>query len=106
MKITYLHPRGEDFVGMIPAFLHFLDPRPAAEQFDEKYAFGGGWRPMEGWTTEKFSDTNTLGIKYPGDPVLLPVARINFREEVVWVYAHAWVAIEQPDGRVEISRMD
>lgn len=105
MLITKYHPQALDLIGMIPDFLYPADPRPAAEQFNEHYAFGGGWRPMDGWETHH-SVTGELIIRYPGDPPYQPVAQIEFRSERVWVYSHAWVAIEQPDGSVEISRMD
>jgi hypothetical protein len=117
MNVYSLHPRSDDLVGVIPHFLNEVDMRPAAEQFNQSYAHGGGWRPMMGWTTRKgewrelrlaadFYPTPPLFIQYPGDPKFAPVALIQFRDEMVWVYAHAWVAIEQWDGRVEISRMD
>lgn len=107
--IEILHPHGFDFVGFIPTFLEDDDPRPAAEQFNERYAFGGGWRPMNGWKTEKvrrIGQNEVLDIRYPGDPPYAPVARLRLRDETIWVYRDAWVAIEQVDGSVEIARMD
>lgn len=108
MNIQYFHPRAADLLGFIPDFLSESDPRPAAEQFDERYAHGGGWRPMEGWlhVITRPLDQKILSISYPGDPVLSPVASLQLRDETIWVYQNAWVAIEQPDGAVEISRMD
>lgn len=32
-------------LGYIPLFFAADDPRPAAEQLNERYAHGGGWRP-------------------------------------------------------------
>lgn len=106
MNVTILHSRGADLIGLIPEFLSELDPRPAAEQFNERYAHGGGWYPMDGWQFTSFN-----GIKYPGDPVYLPVARIDLhtgkdRPETIFVYEHAWVAIVQADGTYEVARMD
>lgn len=114
MDITYIHPHGRDFVGFIPRFLYEDDVRPAAAQFNDRYSFGGGWRPMDGWDAVHEAPTSmmpqgfhsVLTIKYPGDPAYWPVAHIEFRDETIWVYQHAWVAIEQADGSVEISRMD
>lgn len=100
-----------DLVGIIPQFLSEDNPRPAAEQFDEHYAHGGGWRPMSGWTaTHEASDVpgfhSVLHIQYPGDPAYAPVAHIALGDESIWIYPHAWVAIEQADGSVEVARMD
>lgn len=109
MKVTYFHHRAEGLLGFIPSFLSESDPRPAAEQFNERYAHGGGWSPMKGWTTERFDGPNgshSLSIRYPGDPPYRPIARIQLRDEHIWIYQNAWVAIEQADGAVEIARMD
>jgi hypothetical protein len=35
-----------NFVGFIPTFLDLNDPRPAKEQFAERYEYGG-WRNQE-----------------------------------------------------------
>lgn len=97
-----LHPRGADILGLIPAFIFESDPRSAAEQFNERYAHGGGWRPMSGWGLEPGS----FALKYPGDPALHPVAGAWLREERIFVYPYAWVAIVQADGSFEVARMD
>jgi len=97
---TELRKFGFEMVGIIPLFLLDSDPRPAKEQFDERYSFGGGWRPMSGWTL------SGNRIKYPGDPPYSPVAGCIFRTETIYVYPHAWVAIVQSDGSFEVSRMD
>jgi hypothetical protein len=90
-----------DFVGEIPAFLDLADPRPAKEQLHENYAHGGGWRPQEG-----FTKTDRLTMRFPGDPPLKPLAAIPFREEIIVIYPHSYVAIIQPDDSFEICRMD
>lgn len=88
-------------LGAIPAFLSPDDPRPAREQFDERYGFAGGWSPMKGF---ELRDDNA--IKYPGDPAHLPLAQVRLREELIVFYASAWVAIIQPDRSYEIARLD
>ena len=93
-----LKPGSEDLIGHLPEFLDLGDPRPAAEQFDERY----GWRPMDGWTM----DPMTCVITYPGDPRLVPVAAAEFRDEVICVYEFSWVAIIQPDRSYQIARMN
>ena len=88
-------------VGYIPTFLDTDDPRPAREQFQERYVYGGWW-PQKGFTegAEPFS------LLFPGDPPLLPMALIPFRDETVIVYRHAYVGIWQKDGSFEACRMD
>lgn len=91
-----------EVLGYIPQFFSDLDPRPAKEQIDEAYAHGGGWRPLEGWQFYP----RTEAIHYPGDPPLMPIAGTRLRDEVIYVYPHAWVNIVQPDGSFEIARID
>lgn len=99
MKWTLLHPKATPaHLGYIPGFLKEEDPRPAAEQFRERYV--GGWHPFAG-----FKMTGE-GLEYPGDPPMPAVAALKFRDEWIYLYAHAWVAIVQPDGTYEVSRMD
>ena len=97
-----LHPQcTPDTVGFIPTFLDHADPRPAREQFQERYVYGG-WRNQPGFTegNEPFS------LNYPGDPPLLPMALIPFRDENIIVYRHGYVGIWQKDGSFEACRMD
>lgn len=101
MRIKFLHPHGIDLVGYIPEFLFESDDRPAREQFNERYAHGGGWSPFNGFAV---SDDATL--EYPGDPAIKPVARIAFRDEEIFIYPYAWVMIRQPNGSTEVARMD
>jgi hypothetical protein len=90
-----------NFVGFIPSFLDESDPRPAKEQFAERYHYGG-WRPQDGFTNIKGSPT----LHYPGDPPLKPIACMRLRDEVIFVYLHGYVSIFQPDGSFEACRMD
>jgi hypothetical protein len=91
-----------DHVGLIPSFLDPDDPRPAHEQFNTNYAHGGGWWPMSGFTL----DLESKVLTYPGDPPCEPLALIPFREERIYIYESAFVAIVQPDNTYEVSRMD
>lgn len=99
-------------VGMIPMFLSESDPRPAREQFNERYAHGGGWRSFNGFelspgpTPALLDGDNIPNIKYPGDPIMPPLAYAMLRDEMIVIYQYAWVMILQPDGSYEISRMD
>ncbi len=102
-SFTILRPRAtEEHLGFIPLMLSDSDPRPAREQFDQNYAHGGGWRPMQGWSIRPHDGS----LKYPGDPAMLPIARAQLHDETIFVYESAWVAIVQPDGSFEVARMD
>ena len=99
LDMRYADP---NYVGFIPTFLDLNDPRPAAIQFQERYAYGGGWRNQEGFTA--IDGTPTL--KYPGDPPLEPIAVMRLYDEMIFIYLHGYVAIFQEDGSFEACRMD
>ena len=86
--------------GYIPTFLDEADPRPAQEQFDERYV--SGWHPLPGWQF----DARRKSIQYPDDPVLVPLAVMRLRNQKIYVYRSAWVAIVDADGAYEVARMD
>lgn len=90
-----------DHIGLLPDMLDLADPRPAREQFNERYGYGGGWLPMSG-----FKLLRNSALQYPGDPPLLPRAVTKLRDEVILVYDYVWVLILQKDGRFEVCRMD
>jgi hypothetical protein len=90
-----------DVVGFIPMWLDVSDLRPAAKQLNDHYAHGGGWRPFKG-----FELVRENCLKYPGDPMHRPLARIKFRDEEIFIYESGWVMIKQPDGTFEVCRMD
>ena len=110
IQFTALHPSAAQLVGYIPLMLEESDQRSAAEQFNERYAHGGGWSPLAGWrrsgSDEEQDPRECYAVEYPGDPVMRPVAIARLREEVVCVYPHAWVGVFQPSGEFELSRMD
>ncbi len=102
MNWTQKHPKATfEMLGAIPSFLSESDPRPAREQFDENYAFAGGWTPFSGVTMLPSGN-----IQYPEDDETRLLFETRLRDELIRVYEHAWVAIIQPDGKFEISRMD
>ena len=101
IHFTYLIPNAEAYLGAIPFFLNPENPSSAAEQFNRHYAHGGGWQPFTGFTLNPDNS-----IKYPGDEKLKPLALAKFRDELICIYPHAWVAVIQPDRSFEISRMD
>lgn len=102
MIFTLLHPRATtSHLGFIPDFLLESDPRPAKEQFNERYAHGGGWFPVPGWSLQSGGR-----LKYPGDPHMDPIASGKLRDEFIYIYQHAFVCIVQKDGTFEVARMD
>jgi len=86
----------------LPYFLVIEDERKAAEQFNERYKFGG-WRPFG---QDKFSMTTTGTLRYPGDPPLPPLAMTLLRDEKIFLYQSDMVAIVQLDRSFEVARMD
>ena len=95
------HPRATiDMLGYIPSFLSDNDPRPAREQLHTSYSHGGGWTPFVGFRV------TSRGLEYPGDPPMRLLAEAKLRDETIRFYESSWVSITQPDGSVEISRMD
>lgn len=94
-------------IGLIPTFLSPSDKRSAVEQFDERYAHGGGWRDFEGFILERpTEDKATWFLQYPDDPPMALAAHTRLGDETVLVFEYAWVAVVQPDGSYRIARMD
>lgn len=91
------HPRATlATLGYIPGFLSTADPRPAREQFEENYVYGGEWHRLPpGMVTESFLKDS------PDDRPLIAEAKL--RDETIRVYAGAWVTITQADGSAMIQ---
>ena len=87
--------------GYIPGFLRDDDPRPAREQFDERYV--SGWVPAPPGLS---FDVETLTMTYPNDPPMHPISGLQFRDETLLLYPSSWVVIVQKDGSWEAARMD
>jgi hypothetical protein len=101
-RVVALHPAcTPDHVGFIPTFLDEDDPRPAAEQFQERYIYGG-WRNQSGFK----QGNQRFTLAYPGDPPLKPIAAMMLRDEMIMIYDAGYVAIWQKDGTFEACRMD
>lgn len=101
INFELLHPRAtQESLGLIPYFFSENSPLSAAQQVDENYSYGG-WDPFKG-----FKMLEGGALKYPGDPLMRPIARAQLRDETIYIYQHAWVAIVQPDGQFEVSRID
>lgn len=93
--------RDAESLGMIPMFLSASDPRPAREQFNERYAHGGGWRKFEGFELSFDPRPLSSSLLYPGDPPLRELGRCTFRSETIIIFQFAWVCILQSALSVE-----
>lgn len=101
LTIRFLHPQATpEHLGALPGFLDPADPRPAREQFQARYQWGG-WSPTPGWRMRADGV-----LQYPGDDPLPVLAETILGTERVLFYPHAWVAIVQPDGAFEVARLD
>ena len=100
MNTMYKRDDAFSALGLIPTFVFSADPRPAFEQFDERYI--GGWNAM---LPGKFKIDEKDYLHYPGDPPLPPVAAAMLRDENIIVYPYSLVAIIQRDGSFSIARM-
>ena len=87
-------------LGYIPGFVSADDPRPAWEQFDERYI--GGWNAMLPGKWRLDADNYLF---YPGDPPMAPLAHAYLRDELILVYPHAFVCIVQKNGDFSIARL-
>ncbi len=100
-------------LGLLPDFLHAEDSRPIREQLTARYAHGGGYMPVGGWSMTSFTkDGETVSrIKYPGDSVLKEIARAAFPlskggPETAIFFPYAWLAIVAADGTFSVTRVD
>jgi hypothetical protein len=92
-----------EHLGFWPMIFLADDPRPAAEQINDRYAHGGGWNPLKGFTM-----TEKMELCFPGDPTLKPFAgcSLPLTKETLFFYPYSQVAIVQEDGNFEAGRMD
>lgn len=100
---TFHHPRMTlEALGFIPAWLNDADDRSAVDQLDASYGYGGfKQHPMTG-----FKHLGSYKLKYPGDPVMLPLASAKLRQEVICFYNCEILAVFQPDGSFVAARFD
>jgi hypothetical protein len=95
----FSHP---DEIGLIASFFDPNSEKRAAEQADDAYQHGGGWRPQDGY---RLTDGGVLTYRGDVDP-LHPLAVAQIRSETVRVYHYGLVSIQQANGSFEVSRMD
>lgn len=73
-------------MGILPLWIDPADERPMREQFNAKYNFG--IHEMKGG---KIGEDGSY--KYPGDPILHPIAKATLRDETIYFYQYAMVGI-------------
>jgi len=97
------HPKMTmDHLGFIPYWISEDNPKGMADQIDDSYQFGGfKQHPING-----FEKQREYCLKYPGDPLLCPLATLELRGEVFCFYDHAICAVFQPDGSFVAARID
>lgn len=97
-----LHPKMSiDHLGFIPCWFIEGDLRRAEQVIDDCYRHGGGFRQFKGFALR--ADNS---IKYPGDPILKPLASAQYGDELLVFYDSAFLAIIQPDRSFQITRVD
>lgn len=87
-------------LGKLPWYLDSADARPAEQQFNERYSFGG-WCEQPGFTL-----IDGEALKYPGDSIMQPIGRCDFNGDVVLVYERAFVCVKRPDQTFTVARLD
>lgn len=107
---TVKFPHNLEDLGLLPMIFDRNDKRPAKEQVNDRYAHGGGYRPIDGF---KFIvGDNSVGratsIKYPGDPALEGFAFMELNDaEMVMVFPMGLVLILNRDNQsYVVIRMD
>jgi hypothetical protein len=97
-----------DHLGLLPEILQAGDPRPVAEQLADRYAHGGGYRPMG--SGDWHFDEDTLALEYPGDEPYRPVARFTFprTNEIAILYEPcSFLLIKKQDSKhFVVTRVD
>ena len=100
-----LHPKmTEAHLGYLPRLINETFPGKVAQQLAKNYAHGGGYIPFGRGQWEM--DPKDHSLKYPGDPRLKPIASTKIRDEELYFYNHALLAIVQPDGDFVVVRVD
>jgi len=112
MEMIYAWEPMTPALGFVPRFFHVGDDRPASEQLEERYAHGGGFRPMEGFELDLNREAPLASrIIYPADEdgpeeVYRAVSYTLIGNELLIMFESSWLGIVQPDGEFAITRVD
>ena len=89
-------------LGFLPGFLRPRDGRTVKEQLEARYAHGGGWRPIQGFTMRR-----DRTLDFPDDEPFEPSAMTVIGDETVIFYAYCeLISVIQPDGSFEVARVN
>jgi hypothetical protein len=90
-------------LGFLPDIVMAEDKRPVKEQLEDRYAHGGGFRPIKGFKL----NPKTLVLRFPGDDPFKPGATAKINDETVVFYPYcSLLMILQRDGKFEVTRVD
>ncbi len=93
--------------GFLPRIFLEEDPHTAQEQANTNYAHGGGWMSLKGFHLTNDTVNGTLGLQYPGDPVMRELSRAIFHDQYLVLFEGSWLGIIEADGTLsDVSRMD
>lgn len=91
---------------MLPIILLPNDPRPVAEQLDDRYAHGGGYRPSGDKFTLIGHPAGDMALQYPGDPDFPEVSRCQINSQLCVLFSSSFMAIIEQDNSHVIVRVD
>jgi hypothetical protein len=93
---------GPDVLGFLPDIILSSDRRPVKEQLQDRYAHGGGYRHIPGFTMDEYNV-----MTYPGDPPYKPTAAAMINGELVIFYRQgSLLAILKSPTEFEVTRVD
>ena len=100
-----------EVTGLLPEIIWQDDPRPAREQFNDRYAHGGGWNPMKGWLFKPGPDGEATLVFQSNDEEddaeeYREMSRTTINSEILILFDCEFLAIVQPDGSFEVDRVD
>jgi hypothetical protein len=95
-----------EHLGFLPYILLASDPRPIADQLEDRYQHGGGFAP---YGQGKWAyDPKTHTLTYPDDEPMTPDAIFHPAnpDETLYLYDHSIAAIVNTDGSFAVVRLD
>jgi hypothetical protein len=91
-----------DGLGWLVDLLDDGDQRPVRAQLEDRYAHGGGWRPIRGFTMDR-----DKVLHFPEDEPYTPSAMTRIGKEWVIFYRQcSLLAVIQPTGEFAVTRVD
>ena len=102
-------------LGTLPLMFHPFSDDDAKTQIDKRYAHGGGFVDTPGFSlNDEWKEPGEAIIQYyqeeaapeEQDPPLHELARAKLGEETLIFFPYAFLAIVQPDGSFQVTRVD